>query len=110
MKTIDDFVLAFTDARAIEDRSQYVVVYEGSGAITFTGEAYESTRALTNHLPPGFHEVERWSNSYRRVWVNEDDMATITYVEGDIQVSIAVSRVAWVEHKVEVERFYLTHY
>lgn len=106
-RTIDDFILFFCDP-VPDESNAHVVVYRGS-AISAGGDAYEETRALERFLPPNFAEVERWGNNFRRVWVNQVDMIDITYVEGDVNVAIARSRVAWVEHKVEVEKFYLLH-
>lgn len=107
-RTLDDFILRFTDAHADEVSNEYVVTYRGS-VISSAGDAFAETRALEPFVPPNFHEVERWGSMFRRVWVNEVEMAVITYVEGDVSVDIARSRVAWVEQKVEMERFYLLH-
>jgi hypothetical protein len=39
-------------------------------------------------LPPGFVEVDAWSNGFRAVWVNRDLRAIVTYCEGDVDVTI----------------------
>ncbi len=44
----------------------------------------------------GFVEVEDWQDAhYRRVWVSDDDLAIVTYCEGDITVQLFERKVTY---------------
>ena len=57
--------------------------------------------------PAGFDEVEEWcSHPYRIVWKNDEELATLTYCEGDITVVQCKTRIVYDKEIADAKAFY----
>ena len=64
------------------------VIYRGSARRVDICYDFEDCYFTSKLLPPGFREIEEFSNGYRSVWCNDSLRTMITYCEGDISVTI----------------------
>jgi hypothetical protein len=96
--TLNTFIDTFT-AEA-EGRGIEFWVYRGG---TFT-DAY----GLQAYIPEGFELIELWSQEpHMMVWVNDRDMAIISYCEGDVTVSRHAREATYLDELEECANFYV---
>ena len=80
-----------------------------NGRIAHLGYA-PSLEILRKALPPGFKEVEEWEDwPYRVVWVNEKELSTCTYCEGDVSIIVLKDKKAFQRELAEAAEFYQRH-
>ena len=98
MITIDDFLKAYCN----KDETSI--------------EGCKKSQGLTmNHsgdleVPAGFEEQGHWgSGQFRTVWINDKDLSTITYCEGDITVMQHSIQASYDREIVKAAEFYKTH-
>ena len=61
-------------------------------------------------VPAGFEEQVHWgSGQFRTVWINDKDLSTITYCEGDITVMQHSIQASYDREIVKAAEFYKTH-
>lgn len=58
-------------------------------------------------IPKGFDEVAHWKDGqFRTVWINDDELTTITYCEGDISVMQHTTQASYDIEIVKAAEFY----
>lgn len=78
-----------------------VMVLDGSLPLGWTG------RDLDANVPSGFRFEEAWSDEpYRLVWTCDAQRTAITYTEGDLDVAVALSDLAWAAYRRSCREFY----
>jgi len=61
-------------------------------------------------IPSGFEEQIHWKDKqFRTVWINNKDIAMITFCEGDIIVMQYITQDAYDKEIAYAEKFYKTH-
>jgi len=78
------------------------VIYRGSAG--FSG----GDNSVRRMLPPGFTEVEEFSDAFRTVWTNEQCRAILTYCEGDLDLTIDRNADLFYSRLSSAARFYLS--
>ena len=64
---------------------------------------------MEDHInpPDNFNEVEEWCEyPYRVVWKSDQEMATLTYCEGDITVVQCPTRIIYDKELADTKTFY----
>lgn len=61
-------------------------------------------------VPTGYEEQPQWKDGqFRTVWINNADLSTITYCEGDISVMQHKTQASYDSEIVKAAEFYQTH-
>jgi len=76
----------------------------------YRGGTFQDLYGFSQEVPESFEEVEEWGDGqYRAVWVSHPDLATITYVEGDVIVTVHAVEASWIEELAYATTFYEEH-
>ena len=98
---LTDFIRRFTQTS--EAGRDGAIVHRG------TSGPYDGPM-LACLVPEGFVEVKEWRDGlHRRVWRDDEALATITYVEGDVHVALYPSRPVYEEGLRRQAAFYENH-
>jgi hypothetical protein len=92
---MDDFLKAYCDKSETQDGCKR------SQGLTMSPDI---------EVPAGFEEMVHWKDHhFRTVWINDKDLATITFCEGDIIVMQHSNQASYDREIVAAAEFYKTH-
>jgi hypothetical protein len=95
MITIDEFLKAYCN----EDETNEDSCKRSQGLTMSHSDDIE--------VPAGFEEVPHWADHhFRTVWINDKDLSTITYCEGDIIVMQHSTQASYDREIVKAAEFY----
>lgn len=99
MRTMDEFLRAYCHEKSSIDKYGC----KRSAGLTMA-------RSGDFEVPTGFEEQPQWKDGqFRTVWINDKDLSTITYCEGDITVMQHSIQASYDREIVKAAEFYKTH-
>lgn len=95
MITMDEFLKAYCDKSSTDEHG-----CKRSDGLTVAHSAYIE-------VPNGFEEQPQWKDGgFRTVWINNNELSTITYCEGDIIVMQHKTQASYDREIVKAAEFY----
>jgi len=78
--------------------------YFGTGSVGLLGEAADFD--LWASRMEGWQYMDEWGNGYRSVWVNRKHQAILTYVEGDVDLTVDLDTERFEARLESASKFY----